>query len=263
MIRIVKPVKPPKILTTKGTEQTRKDCAAYDDNPSDYRSGEKKFYIDRQIYGRKSVKNVLLHAQHCKCCYCERKLNSYGAVEHYRPKGAVKQAPQQNQEYPGYYWLAYDWNNLLVSCERCNTSHKGNLFPLMDNNARARSHHDDTAIEQPFLINPTVVDPRDHIRFREDAPEPLTEIGRITIQYLGLRRAQLEEARRARLAALKICWYFIEETKNSNNPEIQKRRDEAIKLLEAAAHPDAEYSAMIQDFIKSSTSFSPETLSSS
>ena len=262
MIRIVKPVKPPKILTTKGTEQTRKDCAAYDDSPSDYRSGEKKFYIDSQIYGNKSVKNALLLAQHSKCCYCERKLNSYGAVEHYRPKGAVKQAPQQKQEYPGYYWLAYDWNNLLVSCERCNTSHKGNLFPLIDNNARAGSHRDDITIEQPLLINPAVVEPWDHIRFREDAPEPLTEIGRITIQYLSLRRAQLEEARRERLAALKICWNFIEVTKNSNDADIQQMRDEAIKFLAASMYPEAEYSAMAQDFIKSSTSFSQEILPS-
>ena len=224
MIQIVKSGKPPKNLTMKGTEQTQKDCAAYDDSPTDYRSGEKKFSIDSRIYGDKRVKNALLHAQYGKCCYCEWKLNSYGAVEHYRPKGAVKQAPQQNQEYPGYYWVAYDWNNLLVSCERCNTSHKGNLFPLLDNNARARSHHDDIAIEQPLLINPAVVNPRDHIRFREDAPEPLTEIGRITIQYLGLRRAQLEEDRRERLATLKIYWDFIEVTKNCNNPEIQRRR---------------------------------------
>src|SRR6266511_3690577 len=147
MIRIEKPAKPPRILTTKGAAQTQNDCAAYDASPADYHSGKKTLSIDSKIYGAKSVKNALLRAQHNKCCYCESKFRhtSYGAVEHYRPKGSVKQAPGLKEEYPGYYWLAYDWNNLLVSCERCNTSHKGNLFPLMDNNTRTRSHHGDIA----------------------------------------------------------------------------------------------------------------------
>jgi len=60
----------------------------------------------------------------------------------YRPKGAVQQAPGQKKEYPGYYWLAYDWNNLLFICTACNTK-KRELFPLTDSKGRARSHHDD------------------------------------------------------------------------------------------------------------------------
>jgi len=253
MIRIVKPAKTPKILTTKGAEQTRKDCTAYDKNPADHRTGKKKFRINRRVYGDADVKDTLLRAQHDKCCYCETKFrhSSPGAVEHYRPKGAVKQASGQSIEYPGYYWLAYDWNNLLVICESCNR-HKGYCFPLMDNNARARSHHDDIAIEQPLLINPTLEDPRDHIRFRGDAPEPLTEIGRITIQYLGLRRAHLEEDRRERLARLKDLQGWIEVTKDSNDPKVQRIRDQMMKTLVAAAHPETEYSAMVQDLIKSS-----------
>ena len=62
MIRIVKSVKPPPILTTKGVEQTRNDCAAYDNSPADYRSGAKKFNLDSTIYGAKGVKNALLRA---------------------------------------------------------------------------------------------------------------------------------------------------------------------------------------------------------
>lgn len=189
MIRIVKPIKVPKILTTRGTEQIQQDCAAYDASPTDYRSGEKTFTIDSKIYRAESVKKVLRRAQYNKCCYCETRFlaTSYGAVEHYRPKGAVQQARGQKKEYPGYYWLAYDWNNLLFSCTACNTK-KRELFPLRDNNARARSHYDDIAMEQPFLVNPAVENPRDHIRFREGDPEHLTEIGRITIQVLDLRR---------------------------------------------------------------------------
>ena len=46
MIRINKPRKAPKVLTTKGKAQTQEDCIAYDIQPSDYHSGSKKFDFD-------------------------------------------------------------------------------------------------------------------------------------------------------------------------------------------------------------------------
>jgi uncharacterized protein (TIGR02646 family) len=261
MIRIVKPAKPPKILTTKGAEQTRKDCAAYDDNPADHRSGEKIFNIDSNIYRSESVRKALRHAQYDKCCYCESKFlaTSYGPVEYYRPKGAVQQALGQKKEYPGYYWLAYDWNNLLFSCTACNTK-KGELFPLIDKKARARSHHDDITMEQPLLINPTVENPRDHIHFREDMPEYLTETGKITIQYLDLCRAQLKADRREWLEILKTYRDFIEVTKNSSDTEIQRMREKALQFLAEAISSEAKYSSMAQDFINAYTSFSSDIL---
>jgi uncharacterized protein (TIGR02646 family) len=261
MIRIVKPVKPPKILTTKGVEQTQKDCAAYDSNTVAYRSGTKKFLFDGKIWGR-NVKKALMLAQHNKCCYCESKLppTSYGDVEHYRPKGAVRQIAGQHEEHPGYYWLAYDWNNLLVSCAFCNTRHKRNLFPLVDNNARVRSHHDNIDSEQPLLVNPAIEDPRDHIYFRGDAPVPRTEIGRLTIQLLGLRNTNLDEARRKCPDELQTYQAIIEKAKHSDDPEWQPLKEKALQKLAAAVRPDAEYSAMAQDFINACTSFSSDIL---
>ncbi len=261
MIRIVKPAQPPKILTTKGAEQTRKDCADYDDSPVDYRSGEKTLNTDSNIYRSESVKKALRRAQYDKCCYCESKFlaTSYGPVEHYRPKGAVQQARGQKKECPGYYWLAYDWNNLLFSCTACNTK-KGELFPLADNKARARSHYDDITIEQPLLLSSTVENPRDHICFREDMPEPLTEIGKITIQYLDLCRVQLKADRREWLEVLKTYRDFIEVTQNSSDPEIQRTRDKALQFRTDAISPEAKYNAMAQDFIKTCTSFSSDIL---
>ena len=183
-------------------------------------------------------------------------------MEHYRPKGAVQQALGQKKEYPGYYWLAYDWNNLLFSCTACNTK-KGELFPLLDKKARARSHHDDITMEQALLINPTVENPRDHIRFREDMPEYLTEIGKITIQYLDLCRAQLKADRREWLGILKTYRDFIEVTKNSSDTETQRMREKALQFLAEAISPEAKYSSMAQDFIKAYTSFSADILPNS
>lgn len=56
MIRVRKPLKAPKILTTKGAEQTNKDRAAYDLQPDDYLSGSKKFEFKNHIYNAKCVK---------------------------------------------------------------------------------------------------------------------------------------------------------------------------------------------------------------
>src|SRR5262245_20978307 len=86
MIRIVKPVQAPKILTTRGAAQIQQDCAAYDASPTDHRSGQKTFNFDNKIYGAESVREALRRAQYDKCCYCEKKFRatSYGAVEHYR-----------------------------------------------------------------------------------------------------------------------------------------------------------------------------------
>jgi uncharacterized protein (TIGR02646 family) len=251
MIRIVKPPKAPKILMTRGVEQTKKDRDAYDANPDSYRSGTQTFHAPPGIYGAKSVKNALLRAQHDKCCYCESKFRPtyYGDVEHYRPKGAVRQAPVRDTEYPGYYWLVYDWNNLLVSCKVCNTSHKGILFPLVDNNTRARNHHDDIGNEQPLFINPTIDDPRDHIRFHEEVPVSDTEIGRVTIEGLGLRRYDLEEDRRTRLKELRILHNGIERLKDSPDLDAQGWVREAREHLAAAMRPEAEYSSMAQDFL--------------
>jgi len=252
MIWIVKPVNPPKILTTKGAEQTERDCADYDDSPTNYSAGKKLFVIDSKIYRSESVKRVLRRAQYNKCAYCESKFlsTSYGAVEHYRPKGAVQQARRQRKEYPGYYWLAYDWNNLLFICTVCNTK-KGELFPLTNDSGRARNHLDDIRMEQPLLLNPTIENPRDHIRFREGAPVFFTEIGRITIQVLDLERGDLDEARRERLTELKRLRDIIELEKGSANPNAQTLLQQVREYLATAVLPEAEYSSMARDFLDS------------
>ena len=256
MIRIEKPPKAPKILTTKGSEQTQKDCAAYDLHPSDYCSGSKKFEFNGKIYSAKSVKNALLKAQYNKCCYCESKFlsTSYGAVEHFRPKGAAKQKHGQSEEYPGYYWLAYDWDNILVSCERCNSSHKGNLFPLAGQRKRAQSHHDDVKVEQPLFVNPAREDPRRHIRFRAEAAMPITGMGRETIQGLGLRRSDLEEDRRERLAHLKVFRDLVELGNSATDQKMRALVEQAEQHVKYAVRPEAEYSAMAQDFLNSDKS---------
>ncbi len=67
-------------------------------------------------------KEQLLKDQFDKCCFCESKVAHIdaGDVEHYRPKGESKQTESDPVNKLGYYWLAYEWDNLLIACQRCN-----------------------------------------------------------------------------------------------------------------------------------------------
>ena len=251
MIRIERPRESPDILQTVGKRKTAENCESYDCHPEDYRDRSRKFDFDSDVYGHRSVKEALLEAQYGKCCYCESKFGatSYGVVEHFRPKGSVQQDRDQRMEYPGYYWLAYRWDNLLVSCEVCNTTHKRNLFPLGDDTERARTHQHDLEVERPLFFDPGNEDPRQHIRFQRAEVVYLTERGRVTIDGLGLGlgRSVLEEARRERLAHLEALRWIVELEDAAMVDEVEGAR----RQLDEAILPGAKYSAMAWDYIDS------------
>ena len=250
MIRVERPVQAPVVLRGAGRDETNLNCEAYDSDEDAYRSGSNKFNFNRGIYAHESVKDALLLAQHDKCCYCERKFRatSYGAVEHFRPKGAVRATLGAAIRYPGYYWLAYAWENLLVSCETCNSSCKGSLFPLEDEDKRAQCHHDPVEEEAPVFIDPASEDPADHIRFRRAEVEHLTDRGLGTIKGFGLRRSNLEDARAERLAWVEAV-YLLTSKLDGNAPPADI--DHARRLLSEASRPEAEFSAMTRDFLDS------------
>ncbi len=71
----------------------------------------------------------LLYARHwrvCAFCGCDLPRNDRGDVEHFRPKGKV----EEDADHGGYWWLAYDLNNYLLSCSLCNRVRKRDRFPL-------------------------------------------------------------------------------------------------------------------------------------
>ena len=248
MIRIERPEKAPDILQDSGEREEGIVFELYDLHADEYRTRARTFKFKDHIYGHTSVRNTLLEAQHRKCCYCESKFraNYPGAVEHFRPKGAVQQERSQEREYPGYYWLAYGWENLLVSCFWCNSTYKGALFPLSDPETRARSHHDELDAEDPLLVDPASEDPRQHIRFRGSACEPLTGRGRETIRVLGLKRSDLEEDRRERLAILDALREAARLEEIVGGARVERARD----ILERAVRPEAEYSSMARYFLE-------------
>lgn len=120
--------------------------------------------------------------QRHKCCYCEILIRSYhNDVEHYRP-------------FSRYWWLAWTWENLLFACAACDRKGgKHDQFPLIAGSVALVFPEQPPGAEQPLLLDPTIDDPRQHIRFEllstgRWGPLGKTDRGRETIRVLGLGR---------------------------------------------------------------------------
>ena len=136
MIQIAKSANVPVILSGKGKAKIKELCDAFDLNPAAYskaynkKSNPYKFEFDGDVYGPKELKEQLKLEQYNKCCFCENKDFddiAHGDVEHYRPKSAYSKGEKSKTlERPGYYWMAYEWENLFYCCQICNQSFKKN-----------------------------------------------------------------------------------------------------------------------------------------
>lgn len=177
--------------------------------------------ISSAIYAAADVKKQLSTDQFSKCVYCESRLNGdYGHVEHFRPKGGYTIPPSTVLITPGYFWLAYDWDNLLLSCSRCNTSYKKNHFALVDESSRDIPNRD-ISREVALLVNPYAVNPNDYMEFHEYIIVPKliegreSRIGRYTIDLLHLnKRPDLVRNRQElwdKLVQMKRCLIIAKE----------------------------------------------------
>ncbi|WP_375417642.1 hypothetical protein [uncultured Hymenobacter sp.] len=217
------------------------------------------------LYNDVTVKQQLIADQAGKCCYCEAYLLhvGYGDVEHYRPKNGFRQAPGAKLEKPGYYWLAYDWTNLLFTCKRCNVGHKRSYFPLANQaTGRAHSHHDPLARERPLLLHPVQDDPAGHIWFRRAVAVAVRKSprGRATIAFCGLNRKKTLEQRRTFLAHMESHDLMAEKNiatmsaidlvreiaKCGSAQALVRRILQAKAICEQAALDSAEYAGMVR-----------------
>lgn len=162
----------------------------------------------KDIYGYDSQKSLLWKLQHGKCCYCEQKIPyPYNDVEHYRPKAEALREPGSIETY-GYWWLAYSWENLFYSCASCNRSSKNSLFPLAIGSMTLHEEEPPPGNEIPLLSYPGNNDAAQHIGFELVSRAPYdnlswwravpinnSEIGRTTIETIGLNEQDRVEVR--------------------------------------------------------------------
>lgn len=186
------------------------------------------------------LKPLFLRLQHFKCGYCEAEIGGRPGpqkliadpyqqdVEHYRPKGQLGAwtPPPEWGPLPieicdglmsGYGWLAKNQGNYVASCKSCNESRKKSYFPVRARLADYVSEPDIDGLkaEGPYLIFPfgflEAMAPEEMIMFVGADAHPHSDWdifslqywrARITIEILGLNRADLRIPRLSHIAEL-------------------------------------------------------------
>jgi uncharacterized protein (TIGR02646 family) len=146
------------------------------------------------------LRQCLTRVQFDRCAYCETPVSpasGAGVLEHFRPRS--------NAEIEGagylpqhYFWLAFEWSNLLLACPRCNGS-KRNIWPIAGSPAPIGATGQVLDREEPLLLDPFADAPEKHLVFgREGRVTARSDDrrGQATIAVLNLNREALVEARR-------------------------------------------------------------------
>jgi uncharacterized protein (TIGR02646 family) len=195
------------------------DCQkATDKLHQQHMQGEDLVFEDKLYSRRKDFFKSPSAAFYGKCAYCECSVlvNQRGDIDHFRPKASVSDVKGIAVQHPGYYWLAYDWRNLLLSCILCNqipspktgNVGKGTRFPVIGDHAQTP---DEIDTEQPLLINPAsdrpTDDPAEHLDI--DLTTGLliakSDRGRTCIEVFGLNtREHLIQGRLGALSHIKV-----------------------------------------------------------
>jgi hypothetical protein len=225
----------------------------YDSDPQAFQSGQKKLKFKDSIFGHATVRKELGRVQHGKCCYCEVKIPVPYAlqhVEHYRPKSRSRQSRKAKPSLPGYYWLAYDWGNLFLSCHFCNSSNKADLFPLANEALRQRDHHGSIAQEAPLVLCPgNIGNPDNHIEYHDEIPRGITGEGKATVLCLGLDSTQ-HELRLEALGRLRKLRDEIIALKCVSDPGIAALIRERRTALLLAQRPTSQFSMMARHYLQ-------------
>ncbi|MDR2276158.1 MAG: HNH endonuclease [Sphingobacterium sp.] len=155
------------------------------------------------LYSSPSILESLNKIYDGKCAYCE--LIPQGSplqVEHFRPKDKLA----EDARHTGYYWVAYEWSNLLLACSNCN-SRKGNHFPIRSepnrvitptfkNGEICENHNyilnEPLKSERGMLLNPEIDEPQQHLAYSPAGKLlDLTDRGDISIELYDLNRDEL------------------------------------------------------------------------
>ena len=207
-----------------------------------------------------NFKSVLAKQQIHKCGYCEIHVLAcqHGDVDHYYPKTLINGLLEEGLEIEdsnnvvgrtffnisnmGYWWMAYDWNNYLLSCQTCNQKWKINLFPVV--NRVLPLSHMNYQDERPLILNPYGRrKPSSHLKYGrlgEIYTKNYSRFGKETIQVCGLNRPTLRLARRT---AAKTIFNLITEL-NQNTTDDQYKT--TAKRIYDLGNEEAYFPGMIR-----------------
>jgi uncharacterized protein (TIGR02646 family) len=236
MIRLARNQLPvPKILRSPALLIERRKAEGFYGIPAAER-GQRRFQWEPTISLLAKVKIPLSKLSYGKCAYCEQVIAGLPNLEHFRPiRGAIAHEGEFSPDH--YWWLAFEWENLLPSCVQCNVA-KGKRFPTKGPRAAVGSVGEALAREEALLLDPTVDNPEVHLLFTETGQVvSRTERGEATIEVLALNRESLVSERLARLERLRSAFVSLAATENKNALEQLKRSTVSLKAFFSPESP--------------------------
>jgi uncharacterized protein (TIGR02646 family) len=224
----------PSALKSKPVQEKLKSAARFFGIPLEKRRQRRyNFHAAILIPG---VRKALEMSFKGKCGYCEMPVEGSTGyeIDSFRPRSrAVNLDGTLLSDY--YWWLVYEWDNLIFSCPTCNKL-KGSRFPIEGTRVPIGEKSEEKLLEErPLLLDPCRDFPEEELIFDEKG-KVASDInrGRVTIDVLGLNRSTLVEARAAEFKLLHLEW------KN---------------LLSAEEHPDKKSRSLFSSLIHSSRPF--------
>jgi uncharacterized protein (TIGR02646 family) len=204
------------------------------------------------------VRYSLRKLYHNKCAYCE-KTEYKPDVEHYRPKKRITKVVGN-----GYYWLCYEWTNLLPACSECNSKNgKWNQFPVLAQRVTAPTFLADGNLdfsdcladsgylqrERPFLLHPEVDIPENYFRLNWGNGELIgidsEGRGNQTIEICDLQRGNLIVKRERIISDFtKHIMRIFEDFRNDDTSvdKLERKILENFVFLLEETNPEIEYS---------------------
>jgi hypothetical protein len=230
-----------------------------------------------------------------KCAYCESFIIGFKAhAEHFRPKAQVrfkvtvgeKETYRMGKtldetgaeiDHPGYFWLAYNWKNLLPSCQKCNALEgKKDQFPIAKSYVAVkklaageiqnllykltkRENTDDIfylepedldLLEDPQLLHPYFgEDPRAHLVFGIDgkvSPRNNSPRGLHSMKVFDLNDEDLAIARQDKQQNANREYMNMLTTVTASPLEARRKGEEVLAKYREGSAP---YSSAVLDYI--------------
>nr|WP_147299325.1 AAA family ATPase [Cupriavidus taiwanensis] len=152
-----------------------------------------------------------------RCAYCEKEIGTSEGIGHYRPLSIAYEAGEDNFA-DHYAWLAFEWLNLFLICQRCQKA-KADHFPVMGGRRAPHLATLDEARseERPYLIDPTIDNPSTHISYLatgECVSKRNTRKSITTIDIFRLNDEYLVAERRRSIAKALQVWRKSLETRS-------------------------------------------------
>ncbi|KRA79698.1 AAA family ATPase [Altererythrobacter sp. Root672] len=204
-------VRTPEILQSDSAVQARTEIAEFLSRPTE-ELASRRAPINEKLFRNDEVSQALQVLFYGKCAYCEDMKPQEVDVEQHRPPANAASA---RKSFPHHYsWLAYEWENLLLVCRKCQ-ERKRSLFPLRGGRAPLLAALDQVrAQESPELLDPGYDRPERHLDFTLDGRcHPRTKRGAATIAILELNRPDLLSSRGA------VFGHFAVRVRAANSPD--------------------------------------------